>query len=170
METTMIVMRIDGAGPPPGRPGPGPGYDDSWIQLDSFHFGSDREVKVPPGKGKGGDISIGVGDLQDVTMTKSLDWSSTHLAQAAADGKAFQEVEIHFVETAGEGPLQPYLMWKLEPCAVKSWSISGDADDRPTEEVAFYYIRIAFSEVETAGPVFNWDRAKNASWSGHGLP
>ena len=26
----------------------------------------------------------------------------------------------------------------------KSWSISGDADDRPTEEVAFYYNKIAF--------------------------
>ena len=28
---------------------------------------------------------------------------------------------------------------------VKSWSTSGDADDRPTEEVAFHYNRIAFS-------------------------
>ena len=28
---------------------------------------------------------------------------------------------------------------------VKSWSTSGDADDRPTEEVAFYYNRIAFN-------------------------
>ena len=27
-------------------------------------------------------------------------------------------------------------------CFVKSWSTSGDADDRPTEEVAFYYNRI----------------------------
>jgi hypothetical protein len=28
---------------------------------------------------------------------------------------------------------------------VKSWSTSGDADDRPTEEVAFYYNKIAFN-------------------------
>jgi hypothetical protein len=28
---------------------------------------------------------------------------------------------------------------------VKSWSTSGDADDRPTEEVSFYYNRIAFN-------------------------
>jgi type VI protein secretion system component Hcp len=34
--------------------------------------------------------------------------------------------------------------YKLEPCFVKSWSTSGDADDRPTEEVAFYYNKIAF--------------------------
>jgi hypothetical protein len=32
---------------------------------------------------------------------------------------------------------------------VKSWSTSGDADDRPTEEVAFYYNRIAFNYAMT---------------------
>lgn len=47
----------------------------------------------------------------------------------------------------------------VEGCAT-SWSTSGDADDRPTEEVAFYYNKIAFtysgrdaiaiSEVETS--------------------
>ena len=29
--------------------------------------------------------------------------------------------------------------YKLSRTFVKSWSTSGDADDRPTEEVAFYY-------------------------------
>ena len=32
---------------------------------------------------------------------------------------------------------------------VKSWSTSGDADDRPTEEVAFYYNKIAFNYSHT---------------------
>jgi hypothetical protein len=32
---------------------------------------------------------------------------------------------------------------------VKSWSTSGDADDRPTEEVAFYYNKIAFNYAHT---------------------
>jgi len=32
--------------------------------------------------------------------------------------------------------------YKLERAFVKSWSTSGDADDRPTEEVAFYYNKI----------------------------
>jgi hypothetical protein len=33
---------------------------------------------------------------------------------------------------------------------VKSWSTSGDADDRPTEEVAFYYNKIAFAYAATS--------------------
>lgn len=42
---------------------------------------------------------------------------------------------------------EPY---KLDRCFVKSWSTSGDADDRPTEEVAFYYNKIAFQYATTA--------------------
>ncbi len=40
-----------------------------------------------------------------------------------------------------------YLRYKLDRCFVKSWSTSGDADDRPTEEVTFYYNKIAFEYV-----------------------
>ena len=36
------------------------------------------------------------------------------------------------------------LQYKLDRAFIKSWSTSGDADDRPTEEVAFYYNKIAF--------------------------
>ena len=36
------------------------------------------------------------------------------------------------------------LKYKLDRAFIKSWSTSGDADDRPTEEVAFYYNKIAF--------------------------
>ena len=34
--------------------------------------------------------------------------------------------------------------YKLERAFIKSWSTSVDADDRPTEEVSFYYNKIAF--------------------------
>ena len=38
-----------------------------------------------------------------------------------------------------------YLKYKLDRAFIKSWSTSGDADDRPTEEVAFYYNKLAFA-------------------------
>lgn len=44
--------------------------------------------------------------------------------------------------TVGEG--RNAATYKLERVFVKSWSTSGDADDRPTEEVAFYYNKISF--------------------------
>jgi hypothetical protein len=39
-----------------------------------------------------------------------------------------------------------YLKYNFERVFIKSWSTSGDADDRPTEEVAFYYNKIAFGQ------------------------
>lgn len=41
------------------------------------------------------------------------------------------------------------MSYELQNVFVKSWSTSGDADDRPTEEVAFYYNKIAFSYATT---------------------
>ncbi len=35
--------------------------------------------------------------------------------------------------------------YELQRVFIKSWSTSGDADDRPTEEVAFYYNKIALA-------------------------
>src|SRR5262245_53137278 len=44
----------------------------------------------------------------------------------------------------GDGENQP-----TQRVFIKSWSTSGDADDRPTEEVAFYYNKIAFNYAST---------------------
>ena len=41
------------------------------------------------------------------------------------------------------------MRYVLDRVFVKSWSTSGDADDRPTEEVAFYYNRIGFQYLYT---------------------
>ena len=61
---------------------------------------------------------------------------------ASADGVA----DIAIIAETDDGT---YLEYKLDPVFIKSWSISGDADDRPTEEVAFYYNKIALSYTAT---------------------
>ena len=63
-------------------------------------------------------------------------------APQADDGLA----EIEFVEVAGETN-EPicYLKYKLDRCWIKSWSTSGDADDRPTEEVSVEAIDTVFN-------------------------
>lgn len=105
----------------------GPDY----VVADSFSFSVEREMKESGEKGGTADINIGVGELQECTISKSMD--------AAALDAAMAETE----------PMC-YLQYKLDRCFVKSWSTSGDADDRPTEEVAFYYNKIAFAYTPTA--------------------
>ncbi len=133
----------------------------------STAFGVEREMKESGEKAGTEDINIGVGELQECTVSKSMDMCSMDLAQAAINGNSPGTAEIDFVEVAGGGDAAaeyeatdgafeelasepiPYLKYKLDRCFVKSWSISGDADDRPTEEVAFYYNKIGFSYAAT---------------------
>jgi type VI secretion system secreted protein Hcp len=139
------------------------------IELDSFAFGVDRENKRSGEKGGTEDINIGVGELQEVIIKKKLDSSSAKLAQFAINGNSLGTAEIFFVEVAGsENPPMPYLQYKLDRVFIKSWSTSGDADSRPTEEVAFYYNKIAFSYMpqgqSSPDNMMSWDIKKKTTW------
>lgn len=158
-------------------------YDNGkWFIADSFSFGVEREMKESGEKGGTGDINIGVGELQECTVSKSMDWASPLLAQFAINGNSPGTCEIDFVEVAGggdaAGEASPmcYLKYKLDRCFVKSWSISGDADDRPTEEVAFYYNKIAFSYARTKDgkewhdtKPMGWDNTTHKKWADSGI-
>lgn len=154
------------------------GYDHGeWFVADSFSFGVEREMKESGEKGGTADINIGIGELQECTISKSMDRASMHLAQFAINGNSPGDAEIDFVEVAGggdaatEGKPMCYLKYKLDRAFVKSWSTSGDADDRPTEEVAFYYNKIAFAYAATKdGAEFHaqgnmkWNNVRNQKW------
>jgi type VI protein secretion system component Hcp len=113
--------------------------------ADSFSFGVEREMKESGEKGGTADINIGVGELQECTLERPMATAPGQLARSATNGNSSGTAEIDFVEVAGKsGGAAAYLRYKLDRAFIKSWSTSGDADDRPTEEVAFYYNKIAF--------------------------
>ena len=145
-----------------------------WIELDSFKCGVDNTTEKKSGeKGGTADINIGIGELQECTISKSTDSASAQLAQFAINGNSLGTDEIDFVEVAGgseAGEPITYLKYKLDRVFIKSWSTSGDADDRPTEEVAFYYNKIGFAytpqgeDRPTPSNVMSWDNVKNIPW------
>jgi type VI protein secretion system component Hcp len=151
------------------------GYEGkNYFIADSFTFGVEREMKESGEKGGTEDINIGIGELQECAISKSMDSASPILAQLAINGNSAGTAVIEFVEVAGGGASGAptcYLKYKLDRCFVKSWSTSGDADDRPTEEVAFYYNKIAFEykttkdgKVFTSAGAMKWDNVKNKPW------
>jgi type VI protein secretion system component Hcp len=153
-----------------------PGYE-TCFAASSFGFGIEREMKESGEKGGTEDINIGVGELQECTLSKSMDSTSSQLAQFAINGNSLGTAEIFFVDAGGrtEGRPTCYLQYKLDRCFVKSWSTSVDADGRPTERVAFYYNRIAFQHAATdgknakPGPPMSWDIVRNRPWDAHGI-
>jgi len=157
----------------PGIPGDtmGPDGEDGWFMAKSFSFGVEREMKESGEKGGTQDINIGVGELQECTISKSMDWASAQLAQFAINGNSPGDCEICFTHQA-DAQARPicYLKYKLERAFISSWSISGDADDRPTEEVALYFTKIAMGQsVQTPDgrmqtDDMSWDRWKRKYW------
>lgn len=171
---SQILMKI------PGIDGNSilPGYE-KWIELDSLSVSVERESRESGEKGGTEDLNIGVGELTGVQVSKSMDRASAKLFQFAINGNSLGVVEIHFLTTLGKSPdtrLAPYLIYKLDRTFVQSIGSSGDADDRPTEEVAFYYNKIAFVFYPfddkgnlTSGQLMAWDNVRNIMWNGHGL-
>jgi hypothetical protein len=139
--------------------------------------GVKREMKESGEKGGTEDINIGVGELQEASVSKSSDKATPKLLESAAKGKLFSSpapaekrqhgwntvskplergsvrVKVKFpwvgctvgarypVITLGDGTRS----YRLQDVTVASCGRSGDADDRPTEEVAFYYNKIVFN-------------------------
>ncbi len=76
-----------------------------------------------------------------VTLTLPKGFAGRDVLERAFRAK--QEIPVLEFATPVDGGERAYLKYKLERCFIKSWSTSGDADDRPTEEVAFYYNKIS---------------------------
>ena len=56
-----------------------------WSVSDSYSFGVDREMKESGEKGGTEDINIGVGELQECTLSKSMDTASAHPAERTGE-------------------------------------------------------------------------------------
>jgi len=142
----------------------GPGGTAGWFVANAFSFGVEREMSGSGEKGGTEDINIGVGELQECSISKSLDAVSGMLAQFAINGNSLGECSICLTSGVdAKGAPLCYLRYKLGRTFVRSWSTSGgDAAALPTEEVALHYNRIAFAYL--VGDARDAKAQKSMSW------
>jgi len=155
------------------------GEKKGYFTAESFSFGVQREL-TDSAKSGTADVTLGVGELQECTVSKSMDAVSTFLARKAISGSSVGTVEIKFVEAVTvneEMGNVVFLQFKLDNTFIKSWTMSGDADGRPTEDVALWYNKIAFTYFATTdGKIFTkqqeccWDHVQSKPWADPGLP
>ncbi len=171
----MILVKIDGI-----KGDCVIGGFEGYFQADSFGFAVEREL-AESGKAGTSDVNIGVGELQECTISKSMDTASCALAKKAISGSSCGTAQIKFVEaiTKKDNSMHNvvYLTYLLDNVFIKSWSTSGDGDDRPTEDVALWYNKIAFAYFATPdgqeflpGGDCRWDQVKAKPWSEAALP
>ena len=117
----------------------------------------------------GGGAGAGKVNIQDISITKYIDFSSTGLQLACANGKHFPEAMLT-VRKAGEHPLE-YLKIKMTEVMITSVSTGGSGgEDRLTENVSLNFAKVNLEYLKQAaaggadgGPsTFAWDIPANA--------
>jgi type VI secretion system secreted protein Hcp len=148
------------------------GYPD-WISCTSVSWEITREFSESAKAGTR-DINVGVADLPPITIGKSFDKSSMELMFAGAGkGKVSTQAKIHFLATGDTSTPKNnlYLEFILDNPIISSWSISGDEDERPTEEISLWYWKVWMKYYTFDGSAYvaagdkGWDRLANKQWS-----
>lgn len=90
----------------------------------------------------GGGAGAGKVSVQDLSITKYIDKSSTDLMLAACNGKHFPDALL-IVRKAGEKPVE-YLKIKLTDVLITSVSTGGSGgEDRLTENVSLNFAKVS---------------------------
>ena len=114
---------------------------EKWILIESMSAPISRSI---PMNARDQQRTQGSTSLGDVVVVRELDKSSVKLQEACANGKFFDEVEIHLCSTLA-GKQEPYLTYKMKNAIITSYSFHGNASGSPlpTEQVS-----LGFTEIE----------------------
>jgi type VI secretion system secreted protein Hcp len=116
----------------------------------------------------GGGAGAGKVNVQDLSFTKYIDFSSTSLELACANGKHYDSALLT-VRKAGEKPLE-YIKITMTEVMVTSVSTGGSGgEDRLTENVTlnFAKVKVEYQKQDDKGAkdggpaIFGWDIAGN---------
>jgi type VI secretion system secreted protein Hcp len=110
-----------------------------------FH-GISWVVELPDGA-EGSGRTRARAQVGDIRVRKELDKSSPYLALACARGQVFDEIELVVRKGSGDAHLD-YLTITMTNVVITKYSMdSSEADQVPTEEVAFYFEKINYKYI-----------------------
>jgi len=118
---------------------------EGYIRIDSMSSEITREI---PESARGNQRAKGHTVLNNISISRQLDASSTPLQQKVATGNVIPSAIIVFANMYGSsGKYQAYLKYTLSNVVLASYSISCDADgeDLPKEELTLSYTKVEWS-------------------------
>jgi type VI secretion system secreted protein Hcp len=131
---------------PPGNEILGGDPGSSSIAVESWSWGVSSTTTDGGGGGGGGRA-----ELQELTITKTVDRASPVLALKCAQGQHIQQVVLT-VDRPG-GSSRPYLEYKLTDVIITSVRPGGSGDAIPIEQVSFSYQHIQLQYTTSDGEV-----------------
>jgi type VI secretion system secreted protein Hcp len=136
---------------------------EGWIEISSFSWGITNMGSGSRGKGSGS----GTCDIQDFTITKEIDKSTSALMLKCANGTHFDEAKIVGYKAGGDDPV-PYLNFKFKQVYISSYQTGGQGNgDLPFETISFNFAEVEEEyKLQTekgatgAGSRFGWNVPK----------
>ena len=108
-----------------------------WLDVDSLQWGVGRGISTKTGSSFNREASEP--SVSEVTVTKTMDSSSSQLFQEACAGAAGKAVTIDLVTTGNPGDI--YMQYKLHNALVSGYSVSSGGE-RPSESLSLNFTKI----------------------------
>lgn len=155
-----------------------PAYKE-WMPLTQVSFGFERERNKMESKDGGMDFEdVRPDDISTVTLDKFVDSASCELMALSMQDRLKTKgqnkplnADISFLQTIA-GQVFPFIQIVMENVLVKSWSLDGSGDERPTEQVVLWFEKVAMQyqfteDGKTFSPAIRkgWDQKENKSWT-----
>lgn len=117
---------------------------DKWIDVLSWSWGETQSGQSSRG---GSARAPRDGSMGDLVVVKEMDKASPKLQEACANGKFFDEVEIHFATTNNRNSRRTeYMTYKLENVMITSCSTGGSGgEDKLTENISLNFQKIEWT-------------------------
>jgi type VI secretion system secreted protein Hcp len=119
------------------------------IEITSWNFGVSHPANLKGGgASKGGDAHV-----QELSLTKLVDKSSTVLTKKCASGDHFPEIKLTGRKTTGDGKLGDYMTITLKVAYITSVGIHGatGGDLQENLNIAFKDINIVYKPQNNKG-------------------
>ena len=136
-----------------------------WIDVMAWSWGMDNPSNPHAGSGSGSDT----GHVNDFSITKQVDLSSTPLAQFLLKGKHFTKATFELPKSGGDSSAMVYYKVEFKEVFVTSMSFGGGGDGGVfTENITFSfgeykaeYTPQTAQGSKGAGSGYGWDCKKN---------
>ena len=114
------------------------GYKDQ-ITVLSCNFGISRGITMEAGNMSNREATRP--SLSELSISKESDNSCINLFKEAVSGDAGKTVKVHFVRTGADKVIE-FMTYELENCLVSSYTMSGQAEGLPMENITLSFSKM----------------------------
>ena len=118
------------------------------IEVDSFGFGVGRGISMEAGNMTNRESSPP--SITEISISKTMDNSTSGLFKESLTGSKGKTVEINFVRT-GSDKMIKFVSYELHDVLISGYSVSANSSGEPVETLSLSFSKIVFAHEASDG-------------------